>query len=377
MHEEAEHEMVTGNAGDELAQPLARLEPAAELPDHLRAHLVVPDEGHAAVRSNAARGGLAAVVQQRGEAERLPAREPVGKRLAHQRVERLRQLAEHAFGIVLERQVAAQYLDRVVVNVKVVEVALLDAMQRVKLGQYDGGEAQLVAELQSVDHPLARHDPAQLGEHALGGGVRDQLCGLAGQVSGVGCRLEVELRSQSGQPERTQRIGRISRALYIRAAKHAQCSGLEVRDAALRIVRLAARQRHGDRVDREVAAGQIGVDALAVHGGDVTCPLASRIHRAPSAERLRKREHWPADRPRQLASHLLGVAVHHQVEVAHGPAEQRVAHRTADDPQLFGRVLAEGFAHRLDQRLRRQPLAQLPAPRHCLRTRGLSPQVTS
>ena len=83
VHEEAEHEMVAGEALEEPAQALARAQAPADGSRTIRSpERVVADERDASVRAHAAGGRLADVVQQRAEAERLAAGELVGQRLA-------------------------------------------------------------------------------------------------------------------------------------------------------------------------------------------------------------------------------------------------------------------------------------------------------
>ena len=77
VDEEAEHEVVAGHALEEAAEALARAQAAADVAHHLLAQPVVAHEGHAAVVAHVVRGGLADVVQERAEAQRLAARELV------------------------------------------------------------------------------------------------------------------------------------------------------------------------------------------------------------------------------------------------------------------------------------------------------------
>ena len=102
------------------------------------------DEGDAPVRrAHLARGGLRGVVQQRPPAHRLAARELVGQRLGEQRGERRAMRADGELGALacwaarrgqLDR--AVEHLERVLVDVGVVEGALLDAAQRGELGKH-------------------------------------------------------------------------------------------------------------------------------------------------------------------------------------------------------------------------------------------------
>ena len=60
-----------------------------------------------------------------------------------------------------------EHLDRVAVDVEVVEVALLDAVEPAELGENRGEHAERVGEAEPVEHAVGHHDPAQLGEDAL------------------------------------------------------------------------------------------------------------------------------------------------------------------------------------------------------------------
>src|SRR5205814_2684209 len=122
--------------------------------DELVAQRVVPDEGHAPVRPHPARRWLADVVEQRGEAQRLPVVELVRERFGERALEARPELRPEDGGrVALDLEQPAQDLDRVTVDVEVVEVALLYAVEGVELGEHGGDEAEAVGQLEPGEHP--------------------------------------------------------------------------------------------------------------------------------------------------------------------------------------------------------------------------------
>ena len=108
-----------------------------------RAGAVVAEERRRAVVAVAERGGLGDVVQQRAEAQREAAVDLVGERLGEQRRDGRgvgRPDAEHRGRVGLERDRLLEHLERVGVDVGVVVAVLLDAAQRVQLGQDRRGQ---------------------------------------------------------------------------------------------------------------------------------------------------------------------------------------------------------------------------------------------
>ena len=82
---------------------------------------------------------LGDVVQERAEAQRRAAGQLVGERLREQRAERLLVLdAERRRRIALDLDGPLEDRERVVEHVEVVVAALLDAAQRLELGEHDG-----------------------------------------------------------------------------------------------------------------------------------------------------------------------------------------------------------------------------------------------
>ena len=180
MHEEAEHEVVASEPADEAGEALAGAQPAAQLADHLLADGVVAHEGDAAAGEHVARGRLADVVQQRAEAQRLGAGELVAERLGQDPLDARGLLgAEQLRQPLLQLDLPGQHLERVVVDVEVVVVALLDPVEGGQLGQDRLEHAEAVGQLQPGEGAVRDHQPAQLSEHALAGGARHARRGRA------------------------------------------------------------------------------------------------------------------------------------------------------------------------------------------------------
>jgi hypothetical protein len=131
-----------------------------------------------------------------------------------------------------------------------------------------------------------------------------------------------------------------------RSVRSGSCAS-EVGAAAVWVEQLAAAERLGHRVDREVALREVGVDAALVHAHEVDVPGVPGPHHAPRAERAGELERRPARRPRELSRGGAGVALHRDVDVVGVAAEQPVADRSADDPR---RAAREGRARRLQGR---------------------------
>ena len=80
MDEEAKAQVVTGEGGDVVTQPLARPQPLERRCSHLRPGGVVADERDPALGGHVARLRLGDVVEQRPEAQCLATGQLVGER---------------------------------------------------------------------------------------------------------------------------------------------------------------------------------------------------------------------------------------------------------------------------------------------------------
>ena len=103
---------------------------------------------------------LGDVVQQRAEAQRAAAREVVrraARRAAPPRPARARR-RRRARGSRSSSIVCVEHLERVAVDVEVVVDGLLDAAQRVELGQHDGGRAEVVEQREAGERVVGADD---------------------------------------------------------------------------------------------------------------------------------------------------------------------------------------------------------------------------
>ena len=147
--------MVPCQRGDIVGDALGGAQPAQDVARELGALGVVADERDAAVRPHPARGRLGRVVQQRGEAHGVAAAEVVAERLGQQRADGAGVLAER-LRARLQPGDGVEHLERVAVDVAVVEDVLLDAAQRRELGQHDGGDAEVLGEQEPVGRRARR-----------------------------------------------------------------------------------------------------------------------------------------------------------------------------------------------------------------------------
>ena len=149
--------------------------------------------------------------------------------------------------VALQQRDGVEHLERVLVDVGVVVDALLEPAQRASSGSTASVSPYAVIS-SSPRRAASRADPLELGEHALGGDALDLR--RVRRHRGARRRLEVEAELD-GDPHGAQRAQRVvgQRAL----GDHPHDPALEVLPAAVRVEQLAAAQRLGHRVDREVA----------------------------------------------------------------------------------------------------------------------------
>ena len=158
--------------------------------------------------------------------------------------------------------------------------------------------------------------------------------------------LEAELGAEAGRAQDAQRVG--GEAPVRDGAQDALARGR--RSPAVRVDRLGLRvgERHGDRVDGEVALVEVRGDRFAAQPADVHVPAAVRP-RAPARSRTPPRARTPA-RPRASAMR--------RAAAAGSPATARSRSTT---PRA-----AQGVAHRAARRStrRRRPRAPRRRDRH-------------
>ncbi len=157
--------MVAHERRDVRAQPLAGAQASSTSRASCAPRAVVADEGHAPVRgANCACQRLGGIVQQSAPAQRL-ARGSSRRRAARAAASRPARGAAPSASATspgpgpcgrgqLDR--AVEHLERVAVDIGVMEAVLLDATQRLELGQHDGRRAQLAHQLDAARVPRAR-----------------------------------------------------------------------------------------------------------------------------------------------------------------------------------------------------------------------------
>ena len=181
----------------------------------------------------------------------------------------------------------------------------------------------------------------------------------ADRGAGGGVELEAEL---GDEPDRAQ--GPQGVVLQRGLRDHPHGPRLEVGAAAVRVEQLAAAQRLGHRVDREVARGEVGVDVVVAQGDEVDVPAVARADDAPGPEGAGELEGDAAGGPRDRPRGVARVAREREVDVVRRPPEQPVAHGAADEP---GRTTRERLAGDLEGAAHSYPRG----------TRGEMPQVIS
>ncbi|HEX8959226.1 MAG TPA: hypothetical protein VF770_05340, partial [Solirubrobacterales bacterium] len=256
-------------------------------------------------------------MEEGAEAERRAPRHLVGERLGEQRPRLGRTLAREALEVGLDLQRPLQDRQRVTVDVEVVVGALLDAAQRLQLGQDDRRQPQLVEQLETAQRGRAGDKLAQLGKlslpRRLGGARRFG----AGQGQRAGLDLEVQLGREADGAQQPQRVGREAPP-----ADDAQQPSLEVGEAAVGVERLSPGERDRDGAEREVARGQVGLDRAAAQRRDVDLPGAVGRRRPPARELGRELEGVAAAGPGDRLRGGGGIAAHGEVEVGDLAAER-------------------------------------------------------
>ena len=105
---------------------------------------------------------------------------------------------------------------------------------------------------------------------------------------------------------------------------------MEVGHAAEGIDKLTSIQALRDRVDREIAAGQIGLDRAASQRQQVQLPAPVASGHTPHGEALGELERVPADLLREATRERPGTSFDDHVVVAGGATEQLVAQRATN-----------------------------------------------
>ena len=229
----------------------------------------------------------------------------------------------------LERELLAQHLERVAVDVEVVEVALLDAAQarRARAARPPSRPRRSASARPSSTRSAitSRRSSAQI---ALGRGLGDAARVLARQPLGLRVGRERELGREPHEPQRAQRVVAVGLL-----AEHAQDARLEVaRAPPCGSSSSGVSSAHRHRVRAEVALGEVVLDRAALQRRDVADEARSPRSRATRRTPPTAGTPGPpaADATaRATASRVAGVD---EVDVGDRAPEDRVAHRAAHHP---------------------------------------------
>ena len=206
--------------------------------------------------------------------------------------------------------------------------------------------------------PRGGDDPAQLREHALG---RDAAQAPAPAPARAAQRVSASAAKSSSTATRTRRSTRSGSSANAPRPGHAQAASARGRQPAERVDRGAARERLGDRVDREVAQREVLLDGCALAAAPRRAarsgrgPLPARS-RTPPRARSRPRVRAAVD---DRARRRRGVALDDHVEVgglaarAGGRAPRRPRAMPAWPPSACAGRLQRG-AHRVGYGSRRR-----------------------
>ena len=256
-----------------------------------------------------------------------PAAPPIASRVLG--AERLRRVA-------LELDGAVEHLERVVEHVEVVVAALLDAAQRLELGQHDGAAAELEREPDPVRRRARSRAPAAARRRRARRRRRASPAAAAraaARASRVGARGRARRRAARGAARAA------GRPRARRAPTSRRRPAREVGGAAERVDELAAGQRPRDRVDGEVAQAQGRPRSSPPRSGvRSACQRVIARDDAPGAELVRERERGRARGARQRAGRGRDVAVDRRGRGRRRRApEQLVADGAADEPAAAAR----------------------------------------
>jgi hypothetical protein len=192
-----------------------------------------------------------------------------------------------------------------------------------------------------VQAPKAgRRQPLQLRENALSCRLGHERCRRTQQRLGSLVHPKPELVLEAHRPQEAEGV-----VAEDRLGHGSDDAGLEVGAAVVRVVRLARSDMDGDRVEREVAGREVGVDPLADR-----CEVDGLVDAVgdhpPCSVPLRQREDRASEAAGEAVRSLARVGTG-DVEVENRSEEELVADGAPDDPRLLLRQdLAEALIHR-------------------------------
>ena len=203
------------------------------------------------------------------------------------------------------------------------------------------GAAERLEQADVVQAPISRRGQAfQLRQHALAGGLRHERRRRAQERLRALVHVEPELVLEA---HRAQEPERVVDEGGVRHRPHD--SGPQVATTVVRVVRSARLDALGDRVEREVARREVGVDPVGERREVHRLVDAVGDH-TPGAVPFGEREHGAAEATREPVGRVARIGAG-DVEVEDGTEEELVPNRTSDDPgALPAQDLAEPLIHR-------------------------------
>jgi hypothetical protein len=184
-----------------------------------------------------------------------------------------------------------------------------------------------------------RRETSELTEDALARGLRDERGRVAKQLLGVLVHAELELVLE---PHCTKEAERVVDEYRVRDGPYA--ARLQIALPVVRITHISRSDAHGDRVEREVARRDIGLDARGQRREVDRLIGVGRRH-APGTVTLRERKRRAAE-PSCIAKGSLPRLAAGDVEIEHRATEKLVANGAADDPCfLVAEDLADSLIH--------------------------------
>ena len=337
-------------AGDGLRRVLVEAQGLHPLRGELRADDIVMVEGHGPAVDEVARRGFADIVHERGEPDDEVGFGQVLRVVgAHVRASLPRRV------LCFEVDGLPEHGEAVLVDVLVPVVLVGLEPQAGDLGEHMVGEPGAHEEIDAGGRVRAGDELDEFDLDALGGDDRDPSRHRLHRRFDLGVRVEAELGGEPGRPHHPQRV--VGERVLGRPGG-ADAPGEEVVEALVGVDEGLLGQADGHRPDREVAADEVVVEAVAEPddgfarfglvrlgsvGGDLD--LDAGLHRSDRPE-------VATDVPVGVGpvgdegEDVVGPRVGGEVEIGHRPTEKCVTHGPADEGEFEAGVseaAAEGL----------------------------------
>ena len=327
-------------AGHVPLRLLVEAQGAQSFGGHPPADDVVPAERHRAVAFVPARGGLADVVEERGE----PQHEVRPRQGAAEEVGLVVAFALQGHGLVEHRQ-------GVLVDVLVPSVLVDGVAEQGEFGQDDVRHARVHKQFDAAARGVGDEEPFDLGADPLGGDDGQAPGHLAHGRHDVLGDVEPQLGGEAGCAHDAQRV--VVEGLD-GCDGRGQDSVDQLVEPAARVDELDRRKADGHRVDGEVPARQVAFEGVpVVHarlaGADVVGvgPVGRHLDGeiAPDrADRAELASDVPRGRPPGIEEFLgfPGSGGRREIEVVYGQTEEGVPHWAAHECQFMPGICENG-----------------------------------